>query len=64
MQVTAVACPRNHLDPTNTAILLDGGFFVSRNCKLKYQGREAADATLQIYKLYAEQFGDKGAAAA
>jgi len=27
MQVTAVARPRNHEDPTNTAILSDGGFF-------------------------------------
>ena len=28
VQVTAVARPRNHEDPTNTAIHLDGGFFV------------------------------------
>jgi hypothetical protein len=28
MQVTAVARPRNHEDPTNTAILLDGGFLL------------------------------------
>jgi len=27
VQVTVVACPRNHEDPTNTAILPDGGFF-------------------------------------
>ena len=27
-QVTAVARPRNHEDPTNTAILPDGGFCV------------------------------------
>ena len=28
LQVTTVAGPRNHEDPTSTAIHLDGGFFV------------------------------------
>ena len=28
MQITAVARPRNHEDPTNTAIQLDGGFLL------------------------------------
>jgi len=35
MQVTAVARPRNHQDPTNTAIQLDGGFLLPGNCQFK-----------------------------
>ena len=35
MQVTVVACPRNHQDPTNTAIQLDGGFLLPGYCQFK-----------------------------
>ncbi len=31
MQVTAVARPRNHEGPTNTATPLGGGFFVKKH---------------------------------
>jgi hypothetical protein len=34
VQITAVASPRNQQDPTDTAILLDGGFLLFRYSEL------------------------------